>query len=276
MTRNLVRILLAVLALGMGWAHAAITCSVSSSGFATAYVPASPSANITQTFFTVTCTRGLASDAASVTWNAFANNGNNASGNSNRAAFGTNRIQYDVYRDAACSSQWTGLTSITGTITFTSTGTLSQQGSYWGCVPASQSVAAGTYTDNVTITLLYAGFTFTSTSAAVQIVTPASCSLTTTPGALVLNYVSFGATANGSTTFKVSCTNFLPYTLSLDATSGTVLGLNYTLGLSAASGTGTGSAQTYTITGVIAGGQSGNCAAGSCSASQARTLTIGY
>src|SRR5262249_43390557 len=158
-------------------------------------------------FFTVTCTRGSNADSTSVNWNAFANNGLYASGNNNRAASGANRMSYDVYRDASCSSQWTGFTLISGTINFSGTGTVSQQGAFWGCVPASQSVPAGTYTDSIPITLLYAGLNFASGTAAVSIVTPATCSLTQSPGTLVLNYTSFGATANGSTTFKVSCTS---------------------------------------------------------------------
>jgi spore coat protein U-like protein len=88
--------------------------------------------------------------------------------------------------------------------------------------------------------------------------------------------VAFGAVANASTTFGVTCTSTLPYTMALDATSGTVLGLNYTLALSAASGTGNGVLQTYAINGSIAAGQPGTCATGSCAASQPRTLTITY
>jgi hypothetical protein len=64
--------------------------------------------------------------------------------------------------------------------------------------------------------------------------------------------------------------------MALDATSGTILGVNYTLALSAASGTGTGLAQAYSINGNVAAGQAGTCATGSCTASQARTLTITY
>ena len=64
--------------------------------------------------------------------------------------------------------------------------------------------------------------------------------------------------------------------MSLDATSGTLIGLNYTLALSTPSSVGTGSQQTHSITGNMAAGQAGNCATGTCSASQARTLTIPY
>jgi len=93
---------------------------------------------------------------------------------------------------------------------------------------------------------------------------------------VVFNYVGFGAAANASTSFGVTCSTYLPYTMALDATSGTILGLAYTIGLSAPSGTGNGAEQTYTISGTIAAGQSGTCATGSCTASQARVLTITY
>ncbi len=102
------------------------------------------------------------------------------------------------------------------------------------------------------------------------------CNLTTAPGNIVFNYTGFGAAANASTTYGVTCTSYLPYTMALDATSGTLLGLSYTVNLAASGGTGTGVEQSYAINGTIPAGQSGTCGSGSCSASQARTLTITY
>jgi len=107
------------------------------------------------------------------------------------------------------------------------------------------------------------------------------CSVTSGPTPVAFNYTSLGGAATptaGSGAFQVTCTNNLPYTFALDATSGTftTVGLNYTLGLSVAGGTGSGLAQSYTVTGGIAGGQSGNCAAATCSDTSARTLTISY
>jgi hypothetical protein len=63
--------------------------------------------------------------------------------------------------------------------------------------------------------------------------------------------------------------------MALDATTGTLLGLNYSLALGVRS-TGTGSPQLHTIIGSMAAGQAGTCAAGTCSASQPHTLTITY
>ena len=103
---------------------------------------------------------------------------------------------------------------------------------------------------------------------------------------VTFNYTSFQAAAATATAggFTLQCTNTLPYTLALDATSvtDTITNLAYTVALSAASGTGTGIAQTYSVTGSMASGQAGTCATagGSCNNSGAgnktRTLTITY
>jgi len=106
---------------------------------------------------------------------------------------------------------------------------------------------------------------------------PDFCRLSTPPGNMALNYTSFsGTAAAASTTFGVQCLRSTAYTLAVDATSGSALGLNYTLGLSSAGGSGNGIEQTYTIDGSIAAGQGGVCASSSCSATQPRTLTITY
>jgi spore coat protein U-like protein len=104
------------------------------------------------------------------------------------------------------------------------------------------------------------------------------CEISAGPTDVAFTYTSFQAGAAASTggAYTVRCTNTLPYTMSLDATSGTVVGLNYTLALSAASGTGNGAGQNYSITGSMVSGQGGTCALGSCSGTDARVLTITY
>ena len=278
MKRAVLLVLVALAVLLSPAARAAITCSVSSSGFAAAYNPATATANITQTFFTVTCTRGATSDPTSINYSVKADNGLNPQGQGNRATFGANRISYDIYKDSACATQWKGNSAITGTITFTSTGTVSQQGNFWGCIPAGQTgLAAGTYTDTVTMTMTYGNPQSTATGTfGVTITTPPVCTVTTAPGTVAFTYVSFGAAANASTTFGVTCTLALPYTMALDATTGTIVGITYTLSISSPSSTGTGAQQTFQINGNVAAGQSGTCASAACSGSQARTLTITY
>jgi spore coat protein U-like protein len=111
----------------------------------------------------------------------------------------------------------------------------------------------------------------------VSIITIASCTLTSPPGNINLSYTSFQvAAASASTNFGVNCTTGIPYTMALDATSGTLVGLNYTLALSQTASNGTGVAQTFSINGGIAAGQSGTCGSAACSASATRTLTITY
>ena len=275
--KNLLRLCLAAaLALLPALASAAYGCSVSSGGISAAYSPTAATTTIVQTSFTITCTRAL-SDATTMSYAVAADNGAHAQGTHNRAAFGSSFLAYDVFKDSACASQWRGTQTITGTLNFSGSTSASVTVPFWGCITASQNVPAGTYTDSVTMTLTYGPSNSTATgSFAVSISTPAVCNLTTAPGNIVFNYTGFGATVNASTTYGVTCSSFLPYTMALDATSGTILGVNYTLALSAASGTGTGLAQAYSINGNVAAGQAGTCATGSCTASQARTLTITY
>ena len=94
------------------------------------------------------------------------------------------------------------------------------------------------------------------------------------PGDVNFTYTSFQAsTASASSSFGVRCTTALPYTMALDATSGTLLGLSYSLALSA-SGSGTGATQSYNINGSMAANQAGTCGTGVCTGSQTRTLTL--
>lgn len=104
------------------------------------------------------------------------------------------------------------------------------------------------------------------------------CQITSAPTDVAFTYTSFQAAAATATggAFSVQCTNTLPYTMSLDAVAGAVIGLNYTLSLSAPSGTGNGAAQAYTVNGGMVSGQGGTCALGSCAGTSARILTITY
>jgi spore coat protein U-like protein len=106
------------------------------------------------------------------------------------------------------------------------------------------------------------------------------CEITVAPTDVAFTYTSFqagAATATGGA-FTVRCTTNLPYTFSLSATSGTVIGLAYTLSLSAAGGTGAGlTTSSYTINGSMVPGQSGICATTAvCTGTDAQTLTVTY
>jgi len=285
---------LAMLAINAS-AQARVTCTISSPGFATAYPMTGGTLNITATNFTVTCTNNRRR-ARTVTYQVGVNDGVNAVGTQNRARRGGSRLNYDLYSDLGCTNQWQN-TAVNNRIpnpavTFTSISGVPdvRTFSFYGCVPAGLTVpTAGTYTDTVTMAFTGSvsggGIRFTGGTFPVSITAPASCSITTSPGNITFNYTSFSpTTVTSNTTFAATCTNLLPYSIALDATSGVVTGLNYSLALNTAgtggvnplSSRGNGVSQTYFVNGTIAAGQSGACASGICTGTQAHTLTITY
>lgn len=255
--------------------QAAITCGVTSNGFSSAYVPANPGTNVTAASFTMTCTRGATGDATSQAYTVKVDNGLNPAGQNNQAANGASRIKYDLFTNNPCATQWKGGTTLGGTITLGAVGIpASQTLPFWGCIPPAQTtVPAGIFVDTVTMTPTIGN----AATFPVSIVTPSSCTITSPPGRINFSYVAFqGLAAAASTGFAATCTSLLPYSMALDATSGVLAGLAYTLSLSATSNVGNGLSQPYTVNGTMASGQSGICAAGVCTATQARTLTITY
>jgi spore coat protein U-like protein len=269
-------------------AQAAISCSISSPGFTTAYDSNDIAKKIVQTYFRVSCARGDSMDPTSVTYSVGVNNGlYDSGGNRAKRSNGNFYISYDLFTSAACSTLW-GPSLSSSTLPIPSPGTMILSGfntttvdtSYWGCIPSGQNTpSANPYNDTVTMTLNYSyGLVNASGSSTltVLILNQASCSISTPPGTITFNYTSFGPTINPTTTFGANCTSMLPYTMALDATSGTLLGLNYSLALSATSSTGTGVPQTHTITGTMVSGQAGTCAGSLCSATQGHTLILSY
>jgi spore coat protein U-like protein len=280
-----------VLLLCVQCAQATLTCNtLVSAGFTTANAPTGIFPNVTQGTVTFNCSRTSASDATSVLLKA--NYGSNATGSNNRARLGTQYIRYEAYKVSACAVSntiWTGNSTATSIpVTLQSqTGSFSYEVSFWGCITlANQSVPAGVYTDTFTMTITKANgsSSYATGTAAVSIRNPATCSITTPPGDVVFNYTAFGATANAGTTFVANCTQWLPYTMSLNASSGVVSGLNYTLQInnqtaiptSPLSSRGTGAGQTHTINGNMPAGQAGTCSGATCQGTQAHTLTISY
>jgi len=274
-------LLLAIVMAGLS-AHARITCTFSSTGWATAYVPSTAATNITQGTVSVTCQRNAGGDGTTVNFNIRVNNGSHAAGQQNRAQINAaNRLNYDNYQDSGCGTVWANNAAgqIAGTITgLTGFAPMTTSVSFWGCVPGSQTGgAAGTYTDTVTMTLRYGGATNPTATFPVTIVSPASCSISTAPGTVAFTYSAFQAgVSNAGTTFGVTCTSLLPYTMALDATTAVIAGLQYSLALSSTNATGIGSEQSYAITGTMPAGQAGTCGTSSCAATQPRMLTISY
>lgn len=274
-------------------AHAATTCSVYSPGFVTAYDPAAGGNTVVQTNFTIDCTRA-SGDPASFAYTVSADNGLYKRGkNTNQAAYTsgatTSYIQYDTFQNSNCTTQFKGggASDYNGTFTFAA-GALAQtfQQTFWGCVfPGQTTLPAGTYSDTPTLTLTY-GAKVATGSFGVQIATPSTCALTAPPSAVAFGaYVAFGGALAASAGFGATCTNFLPYTMTVTPTSGTIAGVSYTLLLQSASpvmsgtslnATGSGVQQTYTIKGSMAAGQPGTCSAGTCPGSVPHVLTLSY
>lgn len=280
-------------------AKAAITCTVSSSGFTTVYSETITTANDSQGTFTVSCTRSQpAADPTTFVYALRANNGlNQSSGGLNQATNGTgnaNSISYELYLDSTYATAWgsRGRNDFDGVVNFgnTSTTYATDTKTFYARVFPQQNVNAKTFTDSVTLSLRNSnGNTVDTSPLGVTIINTASCQFTSPPGTITLNYTSFQAAAStANTPYAVRCTNGTSFLLSLDAipppavttVSGTAGGLNlpYSLTLSSGSGsiTGTGVPQSYSINGSIAAGQSGTCATGSCNASEPHTLYLGF
>ncbi len=272
-----------VLRLAADPALAVVACSASVTSIVKGYDPNASGNTVATGSYTVSCTRS-AGDANTFNWSLGANNGQNPSGSTNRVTLGTSTYLYEIYRLSPYTNgdRWqdTAATRFTGTVSFGTQLSGSSSGSFDLVLTGPQTVRpAGTYTDLVTVTVRNAGTAamMSQSTFSVSIITIASCTLATPPGDINFAYTSFQVSAaSASTNFGVNCTTGIPYTMSLDATSGTLLGLPYTLSLSQTSSTGTGTAQTFSIDGSITGGLPGTCASGTCSASAVRTLTISY
>lgn len=262
-------------------AHAVTCATFSSPGWSVIYDPNALVATTTTSSVSVTCTR-QAGDGKNMTLALAANSGLQPAGAANqaRAASGA-LVQYNNYTNAAYTLVW-GTAGSTIPVALAFAGgvgaTASATVAFYARIPAGQiGATAGTYSDTVTMTLNNGAVPVSTATFPVTATINPYCAISTPPGAITLNYTSFQNTAaTGSTTFAATCSNGLPYTLSLDATSGTLLGLTYTLSVPAATYSGTGLAQSYAINAAIAAGQAGTCATATCTGTATRTLTITY
>jgi spore coat protein U-like protein len=259
-------------------AQAAITCTIGSAGVSINYQ--NNTTTSVQTTFTVSCTRSSPSDPTSVSYDVTADNGLYFTGQNNNAKLGTALLRYDVFTSASCGTTWKGNRKISDTISWSggATGTISKQTYFWACILTAQTAAAtGTYTDSVGMTMTYGtGNTVAYGTIPVAIYAPALCTMVTPAGDLFLTYAAFGPLASRSTSFAVTCTSGMPYSIATDVTEGVLTGLRYTLGLNSTTANGTGAPQTYSITATIPAGQAGTCATANCSGVRTHTLTITY
>ena len=263
-------------------AKAAITCSLSVSNINQIYNPASTVHNDSTGSITLNCTRGL-SDATSTSYWIGINQGESAPQRRLIRQGSNQTLNYSIFRNSGYNQTWNDTGGgATGTLSFGSSTTTTASTSipyYFRITRQQTGKPAGIYDDTATVTMR---FTQSGSTQATATLTPVatilgSCSFSTAPGPIVLNYVSFSnSPVINSTNFSVNCSSGTPYTLALNTTSGTVLGLSYSVGLNASNAIGNGSAQSYTVTGSIAANQSGNCSTASCSATRAHTITLTY
>jgi hypothetical protein len=273
----------ALICLGESTAYAAYSCTVTATSVTMPFAPTVTATNVQSGSYTINCTRA-GTDPNTLAWSLANDNGGAGSGGNNTANGPGGTYAYDTYMPGSLTNKWgsTAATRITGTMNFGASLTASASGSFDVVVTGPQTVlTAGNYTDTIGLRLRNTGTGATIganpiASFVVTLVTSNYCQISVAPGDLNFIYTSFQAGASSaSSTYGVRCT-LIPFTMALDATSGTLLGLNYTVSLATASSTGTGVTQTFTINGSIAGGQSGTCATATCSGSQTRTLTVTY
>jgi len=255
-------------------ANAAVTCSMSVTDVRPIYSPSANKNADTQGNITLTCTR-TANEASTPYWIGI-NTGSSILTRQN----GSQTLSYGIYSTSSYNKAWnTGTGAVTGTLNFSSSVATTTLTYYFRIPKSNSGQPPGLYDAIILVTQRFSSAGADISTASLNPIASilSECGISSTPSTLVLDYTSFSATpVTASTSFNISCTSTTPYTMALDATSGTMLGLNYTVALSANSGTGTALPQTYSVTATIPANQSGSCASGVCNASQARTITITY
>ena len=206
-----------VLLLSVAPARAAITCSIGSPGFTALYdfIIATPNDNSSS--FTLNCSR-LATDATTLNYIAFTDDGLYNTGSNNKAKHTTavNYINYDFFTDATFATNWSKSSRcIVGSINFGSSLTAPKTTTYYSRIPAAQTgIPQGSYADTVTIYVSYGATTCgggatqnISGSFTVAISNVPACEISVPPGNVAFTYTAFQATAVAANT------TFLPAAL---------------------------------------------------------------
>lgn len=261
-----------------GRAQAAYSCTITG----TTLTPIFSGALVnTSGTLSMTCTRA-STDAATTTYSVNIDNGQSGARTVTKLG-ATTTINYLIFRNSGYTQTWNQTTgnNVDGTLSFGASLTTTVTLTYYLRLAAQAGKPAGTYQDNLiglTVNVPQNSATVVGNGTmALSVSVLSECRFTTAPSAIVLAYTSFRPTVlNASTSYTLVCTKSTPYTMALDATSGSALGLSYTLSLSAGSGTGSGLSQTFSVNAAMPANQAGTCNTASCAASQARTLTITY
>lgn len=146
-------------ALAPATAHALLaTCTVGATSVAFgAYNPASGTALDSTGTITVNCTTSLGLGLL-VSWDILLSTGGSGGYAPRRLQSGANTLSYNLYNSSAYSSVWGDTTASTVKVSDNATvviAGISKQYTMYGRIPALQNVAAGTYTDTITVTLNY-------------------------------------------------------------------------------------------------------------------------
>lgn len=277
------------------FAHAVYSCTVAATDTGLLYQ--TPTPNDVTGSATLTCTRS-SSDANSLTYRLKASDGLSASATNpiRRVRLGStaNYLFYSLRRGSSCNNNtdWrapaTGTSNVqTGTLNFGASLTTSTTLSYCirvrvnaGGNPASP--AAGVYSDSFNIVAQYpnsdAGALSPIEPVTMTVGVSSQCVFNTYPGNLVFNYTAFSSSAQTATTsFMLRCSTGLPWSISVNPSPATLLGLQYQIAASPTSGTGNGNTgQAVTLTGTMPMGQAGTCSSASCAGSQTHSVIITY
>ncbi|MBL8511491.1 MAG: spore coat protein U domain-containing protein [Betaproteobacteria bacterium] len=156
-------VLLVVLSVWSFSAQAAFNCTVTATTglpFGT-YNPLSTTDLDVNPVIRVSCTLQSNPRPQAVSYSIALNKGSTAATfNPRQMALGAERLNYNIYTNAARTTIWgdgtSGTTAVTGTFTLnTIGGTSNRNHTMRARIPQGQDVAAGNYTDTVTITLTF-------------------------------------------------------------------------------------------------------------------------
>lgn len=112
---------------------------------------------------TVTCTPDLILLACNTSYSIALSAGASGSYSQRQLASGANRLDYNLYSDAARSAVWGdgsgGSSTVAGTVSTSILSLLCLAGSnnhtVYGRIPASQNIAPGVYADTITVTVTF-------------------------------------------------------------------------------------------------------------------------
>ena len=162
LTRMLRALLLACAAFACMPVAAQYSCSVSAGGAVNflGYNPSSGSPAIASSSATLTCNY-LSGSAQKVDWSMVLSNGSSGDCNARRMASGGGTLDYNIFQNSVAGGVWGNLACATypfGTMTVgpgAGNGTRSVTYTLYGQIPVGQFVAAGTYSENLTLTINY-------------------------------------------------------------------------------------------------------------------------